>query len=219
MVFSSECCFVLLCECITLCCTNFNLKSCWISALWCGVSLAHQHTHILTWSHHQVTVTTHMVRSCKWLRSGSHMALSYANTHAQSLSTYGTHTDTQIHILGLIHTHTYCLHPLALLCCTDLAPPRPTLLFYVCVCVGVCCVLLSKWSISEDLRHCCFLHVHRPEEGCWTISPGRIIVCSHKEHHVPEGKHQCVRARSLPVGTLPWKWRRSLRGEAFLNLY
>ena len=64
------------------------------------------------------------------------------NTHPQSVSIW--HTYTEIHRQSLClthtHTHTYCLHPLALLCCTDLAWPRPTLLFLcVCVCGSVFC--------------------------------------------------------------------------------
>ncbi len=108
-----------------------------------------------------------MLRSCKWLRSGSHMAFSSANTHTQSVSIWHTHTQKYTDTLSVscshTQTHTYCLHPLALLYCTDL------LCIFVCLCVGVCvCVSvllhvfvpLSKWSISERKRHCCFLHMH-----------------------------------------------------------
>lgn len=170
--------------CITYHLTSFKLKS---------AAFLHRHTCTHT---HTIAPSGHSSCAHAEVMQVVEVRVTHgpkrSNTHSRSVSIWHTHTQKYTDSLSVshTHTHTYCLHPLALLCCTDLAWPRPTLLF-LCVCVymyvRVCFVLLSKWGRSEGFRHCCFLHVDRTEEVCFTTSPGWIIVCFDKEHTVPEG--------------------------------
>lgn len=163
MLFSSECC------CLSL---NNTASSLRLPSLYVSLTLIWSPAGFRTRSSHDRTIRSQELRT--WWGH----AVGWGHGHAW-LWAMQTHTDSHsvCVCVACTHwemlTHTYCLHPLALLCCTDLA-----CLDLLCLCV---CILF--WRREAPLLPA----PHRPEEGCWSLSPGWLIVCSHKDHVVPEG--------------------------------